>query len=107
MALVDGELINDGMGIIRYLDRTLAEVDAAGKVATGIVIGTVMRTALTEACQKTLGMAPKKTETVNRYHNVLLIEDGNHVDRLEVISGKNPVLPVENTRIFSRGFRRA
>ena len=93
--LVDGELIKDGMGMISYLDRKLQEVAASNKMATGIIIGSHARKALTEACQKVMGQAIKAMETINRFRNVLLIEDGDHPDRLEVVCGVGVVVPVE------------
>ena len=96
MLTVDGEIIKDGMGMISYLDRKLQEIVGMKKVATGIVIGSHARKALTEACQKTMGQSLKMEETVNKFRGVLLIEDGEHVDRLEVISGYDVIMPVES-----------
>ena len=94
--LVEGEIIKDGMSMISYLDRKLQEIAGKQKVATGIVIGSRTREALTEACQKTMGQKFKSEETVNKFRGVLLIEDGEHSDRLEVISGYGVVVPVES-----------
>ncbi len=96
--LVEGEIIKDGMSMISYLDRKLQEIVGKRKVATGIVIGSHTRKALTEACQKTMGQKFKSEETVNKFRGVLLIEDGEHSDRLEVISGyeHEVVAPVES-----------
>ena len=96
MLTVDGEIIVDGMGMISYLDRKLKEVVGMHKAATGIVIGSHARKALTNACQKTMGQSLKMEETVNKFRGVLLIEDGEHVDRLEVISGYDVIVPVES-----------
>ncbi len=93
--LVDGELIKDGMGMISYLDRKLQEVAVSHKVVTGIIIGSHARKALTEACQKVMGQEVKAIETVNRFRNILLVEDGEHPDRLEVVCGVDVVVPVE------------
>jgi len=95
MLTVDGELIKDGMDMISYLDRKLQEIAASNKVATGIVIGSHARKALTEACQKVMGQVIKPMETVNRFRNILIIEDGDHPDRLELICGIGVVSPVE------------
>lgn len=95
MLTVEGEIIVDGMGMISYLDRRLNEISGRNKLATGIVIGSRARKALTEACQKTMGQAIKPMETVNRFRNVLLIEDGEQPDRLEVVCGTGVVVPVE------------
>jgi len=110
--LIEGELIRDGMDMISYLDRKLQEVAVSNKLATGIVIGSHARKALTEACQKMMGQTLKVMETVNRFRNVLLIEDGDHPDRLEVICGVGVVVPVEGNafldlkRVQSRNLRR-
>ena len=86
----------DGMSMISYLDRKLQEIVGMKKVVTGIIIGSHTRKALTEACQKTMGQSSKTEETVNKFRGVLLIEDGDHTDRLEVISGYDVVMPVDS-----------
>jgi hypothetical protein len=96
--LVDGELIRDGKDMVLYLDRRLGEIRAQGKLATGIVIGTRARKELSRACQTIMGQPPKDEEIINRYRNVLLIEDGENVDRIEIIFGKSPILPVEELK---------
>ena len=99
----DGEIITDGMSMISYLDRKLQDIVHSKKVATGIIIGSNTRKELTEACQKTMGQAFKEEETVNKFRNVLLIEDGENLNRLEVISGYDAVIPVEgNTFNFKK-----
>ena len=95
MLTVDGELIKDGMDMISYLDRKLQEIAAKNKIVTGIVIGSHARKALTEACQRVMGQVIKPVETINRFRNILLVEDGEHPDRMEVICGIEVVAPVE------------
>jgi hypothetical protein len=93
--LVDGHLINEGMDIIRYLDWKLEEIAKTELVVTGIIIGSSARIELTKACQKVMGQPDNPEETVNRFRNILLIEDGNNKDRIEVVSGMNAVRPQE------------
>ena len=100
--MVENVIITDGLSMIAYLDRKFAEVIASNKMVTGIVIGSKSRKLLTEACQKTMGMALKVEETVNRFHGALLIEDGNNPERLEVISGVHITVPIERSPITLR-----
>lgn len=93
--LIDGEIIRDGAGIVRYLDRRLNEVMSEGKAPTGIIISTPLRKELTRACQNIMGKTYDPVETVNRFRNVLLIEDGESEERLEVVCGKKVKPPVE------------
>jgi len=99
--LIDGELIKDGADMISYLDRKLQQNVHEKKITTGIIVGKRVRLELTTACQKVMGqMVAKPDMTVNRFRNVLLIEDGDHPDRLEVIAGVNAVLPVEGPGVL-------
>jgi hypothetical protein len=93
--IIDGEILMDGMGMISYLDRKLQQNVSEGLVTTGIIISSAVRKELTRACQRTLNMTPNHIETVNRFRNVLLIEDGMNEDRLEVVSGRGIVVPQE------------
>ena len=93
--LVDGEIIKDGSGMIRYLDRKLGEIAAQGKTASAIVISTELRLELTRACQAVVNKRYDPVETVNKYRGVMLIEDGESEGRLEVIYGPRVTPPVE------------
>ena len=104
--LLEGRIIHNGMDIVRYLDEKLAAIKAADYTATGIIIGSVARKHLSITCQELMGQKSTKDDiTVNRYHGVLLIEDGVNSDRVEVISAKAPTLPVEGSP-FSVGLKR-
>ena len=93
--LIDGEILTDGGDMISYLDRKLQEVASEGKITTGIVLSSEVRKELTRACQTSMGMKSNSLETINRFRNVLLIEDGENEDRLEVIVGYQAVAPME------------
>lgn len=99
--LIEGEIIKDGMDMVSYLDRKLEQIRVANKIATGIIIGTRARKELSKACQHILGQNPKEDITINRFRNVLLIEDGENGDRLEVVFGAAPVLPVEGPSVLN------
>ncbi len=98
--LIDGEIINDGADMISYLDRKLQKNAQERNITTGIIVGTRVRLELTKACQKVMGQAGKPEMTVNRFRNVLLIEDRNNLDRLEVIHGVNVVMPAEGPGVL-------
>lgn len=104
--LVDGEIIKDGMDMVSYLDRKLHEIAASGKIVTGIIVSTEVRKTLSVACQKMMGQSPNPEETVNRFRNVLLIEDGENENRLEIVYGPKAVAPVERSVLGSQGTRR-
>lgn len=94
--LVDGEILTDGMDVIRYLDRRLQETADKRKVVTGIIIGTEIRKELTKACQHVMSTPDNPSETINRFMNVLLIEDGMNPTRLEVVvSDRGALKPIE------------
>ena len=88
-------LIRDGGDMISYLDQKLQELASQKKVATGIIVSTDVRRELSRACQKVMGQRLDDFETVNRFRNVLLIEDGENKERLEVICGTAVMPPVE------------
>lgn len=96
--LLDGEIIKDGSGIVRYLDRRLQEIHAQNKSVTGIVISTKLRMELSRACQSIMGKQYDPVETVNRFRDILLIEDGESEDRLEIIYGPRAIPPFEGNR---------
>lgn len=101
--LVDGEIIKDGMDMVRYLDRRLQEIAAEEKTVTGIIVSTEVRKALSVACQKVMGQSPNEEETVNRYRGVLLIEDGETKDRIEIVYGPEAVRPIEREVLGNLG----
>jgi len=99
--LIDDEIINDGADMISYLDRKLQQNAQERNITTGIIVGTRVRLELTRACQKVMGQVGKPDMTVNRFRNILLIEDGNNLDRLEVIYGVKVVMPAEGPGVLN------
>ena len=93
--LVDGMIIQDGADMIRYLDRKLVENASNNLVTTAIVLSSDVRKELTKACQKVMGQTFTKEETIIRFRNILLVEDGLTSERLEVVAGPSAVAPVE------------
>ena len=88
-------MIRDGGDMISYLDQRLEEIRRSNKTATGIIVSTAVRKELSLACQKVMGMPPNPNELINRFRDILLIEDGDTPERLEVICGRGAVPPVE------------
>jgi hypothetical protein len=105
MGMVEGRIISTGHDLIAYLDSKFAGLREKGFTVTGIVIGSAMRKELTKECQRVMGQPMKEEETVNRFRGALLIEDGNDLKRVEVISARAPVLPV-GTDAFIGGLKR-
>jgi hypothetical protein len=105
MVSKDGVVINDGMEIISYLDKVLQENSAAKKTTTGIILGSRARVKLTQACKHVMGESNLNDEvTINRFKNVLIVEDGNDIDRIEVISGG--VAPIMESQSPFKGLGR-
>jgi hypothetical protein len=103
--LLEGRIITDGMDLIAYLDTKLDEITAIGHTSTGIIIGTVARRHLSDACQKVMGQKLTKEITVNKFRGLLLIEDGVNPERMEVIHAEAPTMPVEGNP-FKTGLKR-
>lgn len=93
--LINGLVIADGAGVVRYLENRLQEIKAQNKTVSGIIISSNVRNELTRACQRIAGKTYDAVETVNRFLGVMLIEDGETKDRLEVVYGPKVVPPVE------------
>lgn len=93
--VINGLVISDGAGVVRYLESRLQEIKAQNKLVSGIIISTNVRNELTKACQRIAGKTYDSAETVNRFLGVMLIEDGESRDRLEVVYGPKVVPPVE------------
>ncbi len=105
--LLKGRIITDGVDLISYLDAELDDIRNMGHTSTGIIIGTIARKYLSDACQKVMGQKLHKDITVNKYRGLLLIEDGVNAERLEVIHALAPTIPVEgNPFAFSKGLKR-
>lgn len=102
--LLDGRIISDGDGIIAYLDQEMFNAQQKNLMVTAIVIGTRARLHLTAACQRVMQQLSKPDTTVNRYRGALLIEDGRSPDRVEVIAGEAPTMPVVDD-VFRRGLK--
>lgn len=94
--LVEGILIHDGGDMISYLDQKLQQIARENKSVTGIIVSTEVRRALSVACQKVMGHTPDPNETINKFRDVLLIEDGETPDRLEVVYGPRVIPPIES-----------
>ena len=103
--LLNGRIISDGVELISYLDTELMHLKELNHTATGIVIGSSARKYLDKACKKVMGHKDDADLTVNKFRNVLLIEDGVNLDRLEIIHAKAPVSPVEGNP-FSPGIKK-
>lgn len=99
--LLDGILIHDGGDMVSYLDRKLQEIGAVGKMVSGIIVSTDVRKALSLACQRAMGHTPDPDEIINKFRDILLIEDGETPDRLEIVYGPGVVPPLE-TSPFNR-----
>lgn len=99
--LMDGVLIHDGGDMVSYLDQKLQGIAADGKTVSGIIVSTDVRKALSQACMRIMGHKPDPNETINKFRDILLIEDGETPDRLEIVYGPRVVPPVEGTP-FSR-----
>ena len=82
-----------GKDIVAFLDRSMHDLRASGEVVTGIVIGSQARRELSRMCQEIMGQSVKEDITVNRFRDALLIDDGEHPTRVEIIHAKRPVLP--------------
>lgn len=103
--LLDGQIITNGTEIIGYLDKKMQEVKANNEMTTGIIIGSRARKFLSEAAQKIMGQPVKEEMTVNRFRGAILIEDGDNIDRVEVVHAKAPTMPVTDN-VLSRGLKR-